>query len=279
MDFSVVVPFYNAEPYIARCIDALLAQSFAADRYEIIMVDNNSTDRSAEIARSYRRVSVLHESKQGSYAARNRGVAAACGNVIAFTDPDCVPRQDWLQRIAAEMDRPGVSLVLGDRRFALDRGMLGILASYESEIAAHIFSNQQTESYFAFTNNMAVRRSILERIGTFPEIQRGADSQLLRRAVAEYGSDIVRYVPEAVVTHLEIASVRDYLRKKRTYGGVHGGNSRLGVPQALPIGKRLSLAKRATERHRDSPVPWIPFLLVLGAGAIQFHWERLCRQA
>src|SRR5579862_2632146 len=117
MDCSVVVPFYNAERTIEKCIHALMAQSYPADRYEILMVDNNSTDTSANIVRSYPAVHYLKEGKQGSYAARNNGIAAAKGTVVAFTDPDCVPREDWLEQIMRAMQVPRTSIVLGDREF------------------------------------------------------------------------------------------------------------------------------------------------------------------
>jgi hypothetical protein len=91
IDVSVVVPFYNAERSVEDCIAALRAQTLAPPRYEIIMVDNNSTDGSADLVRKYPDVRLLSEEKQGSYAARNRGVAAARGAIVAFTDADCRP--------------------------------------------------------------------------------------------------------------------------------------------------------------------------------------------
>src|SRR5678815_1507408 len=125
MDFSIVVPFFNAERYIERCARALLAQAYPAERYEILMVDNNSTDSSARIVRGFDRVRLLQESEQGSYAARNRGIDQARGDIVTFTDPDCEPRKDWLEQIGRAMDGPGTQLVLGDRLFAGDRGVLG----------------------------------------------------------------------------------------------------------------------------------------------------------
>jgi len=113
IDISVVVPFYNAGRYIERCIKGLLAQSYPSTRYEIIMIDNNSTDGSAELVRKYSPIRLLVEPKQGSYAARNRGAAAAKRAIIAFTDADCVPAADWLERIVASMRVPWAELVQG----------------------------------------------------------------------------------------------------------------------------------------------------------------------
>jgi glycosyltransferase involved in cell wall biosynthesis len=117
-DISVVVPFYNPGHHLERCAVGLLRQSYPSSRYEIIMVDNNSTDRSTEIVQRYPEVRLLLEPKQGAYAARNRGVAAAEGHIIAFTDADCVPAPDWLEQMDAALSAPGVEVAQGGRLFA-----------------------------------------------------------------------------------------------------------------------------------------------------------------
>src|SRR5579872_6782990 len=147
MDFSIVVPFYNAERFIDRCARALLAQTIPAERYEILMVDNNSTDSSAEIVRRFDRIRFLHEPEQGSYASRNKGIREAQGAIAAFTDPDCEPREDWLEQIGRALESPEISLVLGSRLFASDSGMLGALATYESALCQRMFDTRQVECY------------------------------------------------------------------------------------------------------------------------------------
>jgi len=218
IDISVVVPFYNAARYIEDCIKALLGQTYSSTRYEIIMVDNNSIDGSAELVRKYSSIRLLVEPKQGSYAARNRGVAAANGTIIAFTDADCVPAADWLEQIAASMRAPGVELVQGGRLFAVESPALSMLAAYEAERAAYIFSAKSSSISYGYTNNMAVRRDLLSRIGPFLEIARGADSIFVHRVIEDYSPEVIRYVPDVCVRHLEITSVWQWLRKKFIYG-------------------------------------------------------------
>src|SRR5881628_2239659 len=101
MKISVVVPFYNEQRYIGDCIEALLAQDYPGEQYEIILVDNNSSDRSCEIVKSHQRIKLLSEKRQGDFAARNRGLEEAKGGIIAFTDSNCAPAKDWLQKIEA----------------------------------------------------------------------------------------------------------------------------------------------------------------------------------
>ena len=271
MDCSVVVPFYNAEPTIEKCIRALMAQSYPADRYEILMVDNNSTDRSADIVRNYPAVHYLKEGKQGSYAARNNGIAAAKGTVVAFTDPDCVPRENWLEQIMRAMRVPGTSIVLGDREFAGNTPIVSLLAAYESEMAAAVFSGSDAAPYYGYTNNMAVRKDLLDQLGRFTEIKRGGDNIFVRQAIEQYSCAIVHYAPEVSVRHLEIETAWDYLGKKWTYGKVNRANRRFGPPEALSKSNRLKLFRRALRRGNYGMAECAVFLLLLTAGAICFE--------
>jgi glycosyltransferase involved in cell wall biosynthesis len=275
IDFSVVVPFFNAGQFIERCALALLSQTYPADRFEILMVDNNSTDGSADIVRKFDRFRLLNETRQGSYAARNRGIQEARGEIVAFTDPDCVPRDNWLEQIARAMADPQTKVVLGDRQFATDTGILGMLAAYESALSARIFTEERVDCYYAHTNNMAVRMRFLKALGCFRELPRGADSLFMRRAINQYGGSVVKYAPQAVVRHLEVASVRDYIEKKSIYGQVNQSRE-LATPNALPLGARLQLALGANRERRGSLAHSAGLLAVLAAGAIKF--ERARRQ-
>jgi len=109
---TVIIPFFNAEQYIEKCIQSLLAQSYSQDSYEIIMINNNSTDASSAIVQRYPEITALEEKKQGSYAARNLGILRAKGEIIAFTDSDCVPHVDWLQHIPKPCNLPTPLLFL-----------------------------------------------------------------------------------------------------------------------------------------------------------------------
>ena len=271
IDFSVVVPVFNAEHFIERCLRSLIRQTYPADRYEIIVVDNNSSDRSAEIAAKVGQVRLLQEAEQGSYAARNTGIRAARGRVVAFTDPDCEAQADWLEKIALAMERTDAGIVLGDRRFASDAGVLGMLAAYESSLGAHIFATKQVDCYYAYTNNMAVRMPLLKALGGFRQIERGADTQWLRNAVALRGPSILQYAPDAIVRHLEISRITDYLRKKSTYARVNR-KSDVFTPRALSLPERVQLALEVN-RNRGSAAMSIGFLGWLAVGAASFEWE------
>ncbi|MEK6590950.1 MAG: glycosyltransferase family A protein, partial [Nitrospinota bacterium] len=108
MEISVVIPVYNAEKTIIRCLEGIYSQTFK--EFELILVDNNSTDNSARLIEDFisknkgLNIHLFHEPKQGSCAARNRGARNARGKIIVNTDPDCIADKNWLKDIASAFD-------------------------------------------------------------------------------------------------------------------------------------------------------------------------------
>lgn len=96
---SIIVAVFNGENVIDDCIQSLLAQDYPKDKYEIIVVDNNSKDKTAEVIKKYLVRYVLEDKIQGPSAARNAGVAVAKGEFLAFFDADQVAEKDWVKKI------------------------------------------------------------------------------------------------------------------------------------------------------------------------------------
>jgi glycosyltransferase involved in cell wall biosynthesis len=275
-EVSVIVPFYNREEYIERCLQGLLAQTYPPGSYELLLVDNNSSDRSCEIVRNYPRVRLLHEEKQGAYAARNHGVAASRGQILVFTDADCVPSPDWLKELATQFSAPTVGLAQGRRVFGADGSMLSMLAAYEAETHAYIFSGEVKGAVFGYTNNMAVRREVFDRCGPFLETARGADSIFVDRVVRRFSHQVLRYSREASVRHLELTTVRKWLWKKALYG-----RSLQKHRQERPSHRNLTAAEtfaifRNTVRQEGYSVVQAALLFALiSIGNLSFKYGRL----
>jgi len=273
---SVIVPFYDSALYLERCIEALLGQSYPAASYEVLMVDNNSTDRSAEIVRNYSRIRLLREEKQGAYAARNTAVKASSGEILAFTDSDCVTSSDWLKELVAPFAEPTVGLVQGRRTFGNDGSALSMLAAYEAEIHAHIFSGQDHGSLFGYTNNMAVRREIFDRCGPFMETARGADSVLVDRVVRTFSHRVLRYARGATIRHLELNSVGYWLHKKAIYGRSFQRyrNERKAHRDLTPAERRMIFTRtRERSGYSRAQAAWLFAMLV--TGRLSFIYGRL----
>jgi glycosyltransferase involved in cell wall biosynthesis len=254
LDVSVIVPCLDSKRYIGACLEALLAQTFPRDRYEVILVDNGSTDRSVEIAREYARgnpVRVLVEgARRGSYAARNTGVRAARGRILAFTDSDCEVCPTWLERIAAGLAGRGASVLLGARRFARESLVLATLADYEMEKARWVFSQRDARLYYAYTNNMAVTRAAFEQAGPFVEMPRGADVVFVSRVLAVAGCDAVSFDADLMLRHLEIDRFYDWHRKMFLYGRSYRGYKTLSGTRPLGLKARLTILRRNAVRNR-----------------------------
>ena len=268
---TVVVPFYNAERHMEECVDALLRQTFPEDRSEFIMVDNNSTDASAQIVGRYPEIRLLHESKQGAYSARNRALAAASGEIVAFTDPDCVASPEWLACLDESMQDEDIGVVIGGYQPPNGSSTLGRLIRFENAKEQLVFASENPSHYYGHTNNMAVRRRLFEEVGPFVERRRGADAIFVRQVIDRHGCGAVRYCPAAQVRHLEFHSVAAFIRKRF----VHGRSSRALEDELrilpLPVATRLELVAQTTA---DEPRWWTRrAMFAVCAAATSLSWQ------
>jgi hypothetical protein len=195
---SVVVPVFNDPVGIRDCITALRRQSYADDRFEIIVVDNGSTDSTAAILRELKIEAVVEASPRNSYAARNAGLRAAHGTVLAFTDADCTPDSDWIEQGVRALTESGADLVGGSVRFRLSP------RPRASEIWDSI-TNMQVEQGIrergvGKTANLFVERRVFDAVGPFPhELASGGDVAWTRKASRQgFG---IAYAPAAAVEH------------------------------------------------------------------------------
>jgi len=218
MKFSIIVPVYNTSAYLERCIESLKALDYPASDFEILAVDNNSTDRSPEILSKTDGIRVLREAKQGSYAARNHAVRESRGEYLAFTDSDCMPLPNWLRTIEVALQDPVRHIVMGPRISDSPRKSVRLLAEYESKKDEFVFQSNISDIYYGFTNNMGVRKSAYDRCGPFEERPRGADTIFVRRVVNTFGCEAVCYDKQMLVRHGELDGIGAYYNKMYTYG-------------------------------------------------------------
>ena len=111
--FALVIPALNEEETIGDCLVSLRRMDYPPERREILVVDNGSTDRTAEIIKSFP-VRYLWEERRGFSAARNKGVKASKGEILAFTDADCIVSRGWLRELAQAFEEESVGGVAGE---------------------------------------------------------------------------------------------------------------------------------------------------------------------
>ncbi len=191
-EISVVIPVRNGARTIRACLDAIAAQE-GAPVHEVVVVDNGSTDATATIARGHAVVNaVVPESREGSYAARNAGIAATSAPLLAFVDADCVPRPGWLAALAAALDDAGLA---GGEVTQRRRPDANVWERYDR--ATYLRQADLVERGFAATANLGVRRAVLDDVGAFDAGMRssgdyelglratGAGHRLVHAAAAE----------------------------------------------------------------------------------------------
>ena len=156
--FSVVIPVLDMADTIGPCLDGLLAQSLPSSRYEILVVDNGSTDGTPDVVSRYP-VRLLHERAPGACNARNAGIAAARGAFIAFTDADCVPSRGWLAAFARAVADDQCDIAAGSLA-VLDPGQ-SVLSRYSAALGQYDPERTLAHPTFPYapTGNLCVRRS------------------------------------------------------------------------------------------------------------------------
>ena len=118
LTLSVIIPAYNEENHLPACLDAIAKQTVAPD--EVIVVDNNSTDKTAEIASSYDFVELIREPKQGLIAARNRGFKVARGDLIARIDADSILANNWTEHALKVFEDKNTNAITGPGKMFID---------------------------------------------------------------------------------------------------------------------------------------------------------------
>lgn len=133
---SFIIPAFNEEKYIAKTIEAILKQPPELVK-EIIVADNNSADRTAEIAKKYPKVKVVLEKNKGTNWARQTGLKAATGEIIAFIDADNLVIAGWSEKVIKALSNPKISAVSGIYHFSDQNLFFDIIAHYVFPLAVY----------------------------------------------------------------------------------------------------------------------------------------------
>ncbi len=239
MKISVVIPVYNAEKTILRCLESIssqipphppLTKGGEGGFFELILVDNNSTDSSLQLIADFisknknLNIQLLHEPKQGSCAARNRGAKAAKGKIIVNTDPDCVADKGWLKDITSAFDDDSIGAVAGN---IYGFNPQGIIEKFLSIFTLRGIGEQRIfDSYNLFTGgfataNLSIRKDVFERIDGFDENINifGEDHDLCAR-IYKAGYKI-KAVPNAVIYHIHRSDLKGFIKQSINFGIAH----------------------------------------------------------
>jgi glycosyltransferase involved in cell wall biosynthesis len=247
---SVIIPTFNGASRIGACLDSLLQQAAGRD-VEILVVNDGSTDNTAEIVGRHPGVRCITQANAGPAAARNRGAAEARGSIILFTDDDCVPLPGWLAAMLAPFQDPEVI------------GTKGVYRTRQKSLAARFVQIEYEDRYrimarhdsidFIDTYSAAFRRDrFLEMTGydtSFP-VACAEDIELSYRMSARGWK--MKFVPGAIVYHTHPATLSAYLKKKYKFA----------------FWRVLAVRKNPSKGVKDSHTPQVMKLQLLFAPAL-----------
>lgn len=213
---SVVVCAFNEERTLDACLRSL--RELAYPRFEVIVVDDGSTDATAAISDRYTsdHVRVIHQPNLGLSAARNRGIAEARGEVVAFTDADCVVDPAWLDYLVTKLEEGFVAVGGPNLSPAEDRLVPSVVAAAPG-IPTHVLLDDDVAEHVPGCN-MAFRKSALEEIGGFAERYRVAGDDVDVCWKLQDAGHLIGFSPAAVVWHHRRDHVSAYLAQQRGYG-------------------------------------------------------------
>jgi glycosyltransferase involved in cell wall biosynthesis len=210
---TVIVPFYGTDvSALLRCVQGLLDQDYPKDRVSVIVVDNNERARlSSSIFGP--RCKLFHEPRPGSYAARNRGIAESFGDIIAFTDSDCVPQRSWISAgVKALAKATGPSIVGGPIIIDFHSNIVKTVCELLDSIIHHRQTEYIFEHGFAATANLFVPRAVISNYGQFDaRFYSGGDREFGQRLAA--AGVRTEMASDAIIMHPARAHFMDLLKK------------------------------------------------------------------
>ncbi len=225
---SVIIPVFAGCQKLWHCLDALQKQSYSHKYFEVIVVDNGQNEGIENIVKQYPQALLAKETIPGSYAARNRGIACAKGNVIAFTDSDCIPESGWVEHGVARISEVvNCGLVAGRIEYCFKKDNTPnfielcdtILFPMEQD-----FNIEQRKC--AGGANLFTSMEVIRKVGTFNAVLKagGDDEWAYRVFLHGYAQ---AYAPEACVKHLARGSLKSLILRGMRFAGAEYASIRL----------------------------------------------------
>ncbi len=212
---SVVVASYNGARTLKACLDSLVKLNYP--NYEVLLVDDGSTDTTQQIASLYKNVCHIYQTHQGLSVARNSGIYAADGEVIAFTDSDCRADEDWLHYIVSDLLQNKFAGIGGHNFLPPEDSLVAATVQASPGAPAHVMLTDRIAEHIPGCN-MAFYKEALLQIGCFdPIYKRAGDDVDVCWRLQQRGYKL-GFSPGGFVWHYRRSTIRAYLRQQQGYG-------------------------------------------------------------
>lgn len=216
---SVVIGVYNGADMIGNCLESLLNQNYPREAYDIIVVENGSTDNTVEVVKRYP-VRLYQSNIRGLAPARNLGLSKSKADIIATTDADCIAHPDWLAELVKPYVDPAVGGVGGAVLAYNNGGGRSIVEMFSDQFAplVNFVSGENEYLPHLVGAHASYRRRLLNQIGGFnPKMLTGEDIDVSWRIQLETGAKLV-YAPDAIIYHHHRTTLTGLARLYRHYG-------------------------------------------------------------
>ena len=212
---SVIVCSYNGGRTLARCLESLGKLNYP--NYEVILIDDGSTDNTAEIAAQFPNVRYIHQTNHGLSHARNTGARAAKGDVFAYTDSDCMADPDWLYYLIGTLTSGEYGGVGGPNVSPPARNSIQAVVAAAPGGPSHVLLTDTVAEHIPGCN-MAFYRWAFENIGGFdPEYLKAGDDVDFCWRLQQAGF-VIAFSPTAIVWHHRRFTLREFLKQQEGYG-------------------------------------------------------------
>ena len=218
---SIIIPFYGkSELQLLKCLRSLGNQTYLKSKVEILIIDNNENPILKERLKNFQQVTILHENRIGSYAARNKGIQVATGDILAFTDCDCIFDCDWIKNAVIALQNHNLKSAIGGNIIFTFQNTKkpNLFELYDSII--HLRQEYYIKNYgFAATANLIVPKDLFYKCGKFDTtFYSGGDREWGERATKS-GFKIF-FEKDVIVYHAARSTAFSIVNKNlRTVGG------------------------------------------------------------
>lgn len=221
---SVIVPVFNDAIRLQRCLQALAEQTYSTGQYEVVVVDNGSasSEHIPQLVANFPFAKYVLEPSPGAYTARNRGLTVARGDVLSFTDADCIPATDWLEKgVVCLAANPDCGLVAGRIELFFRGDRANPIELYES-VTAFPQARLLAEQHGAATANVFTWRAVVDAVGPFNSALRSQGDLEWGKRVFDAGYQQI-YAEEVLVSHPARYTLEQLRRRTvRLAGGAFG---------------------------------------------------------
>lgn len=220
--FSIIVPTYKRPKQLTACLSSMCQLKYPNEHFEVIVVDDSSDSSLETVITPFKallNLSVLSQPHAGPATARNRGANHAIGEILVFTDDDCLFAPDWLKNLAAHFATVQDQMIGGKTLNALSDNPYAAASQLLVDYLYSCYNANPNAARFFTSNNFAVPKRIFQKIGgfdtTFP-LAAGEDREFCSRWL-HHGYSMV-YAPEILVYHAHALTFRRFLKQQFNYG-------------------------------------------------------------